>query len=407
MQISVFSEVSRLEHVLIHRPGAELEQLTPSRLEHMLFDDIPFVTGAQKEHDAFAQALKKEGVTVHYLVDLITETLSQDEKIKIDFIEDFISLSGQSAIYHSKEIRTLLLNFENTRDMVIKTMTGINLDELKSDTPHQLAKLVRQESPFVTLPMPNLYFTRDPMASIGHGASLSSMYAPTRKRESLYSKYILKYYSGFSSPVPLYYDLTLPYPIEGGDILCVGNGLLLVGISQRTSPEAIELLAKNLFNDPDCHFMRILALDIPKIRAFMHLDTVMTQVDIDCFTIHPAILHNLKIYSIAPKAGGDIAITVESGELQTVLTKYMHKDKIKLIPCGGSDIIAAQREQWNDASNTLCISPGTVIVYDRNAVTNAMIQDEGINIIEIPGSELGRGRGGPRCMTMPLVRTLG
>jgi arginine deiminase len=153
--------------------------------------------------------------------------------------------------------------------------------------------------------------------------------------------------------------------------------------------------------------MRILALDIPKIRAFMHLDTVMTQVDIDCFTIHPAILHNLKIYSIAPKAGGDIAITVESGELQTVLTKYMHKDKIKLIPCGGSDIIAAQREQWNDASNTLCISPGTVIVYDRNAVTNAMIQDEGINIIEIPGSELGRGRGGPRCMTMPLVRALG
>lgn len=406
MQISVFSEVSRLEHVLIHRPGAELEQLTPSRLEHMLFDDIPFVTGAQKEHDAFAQALKKEGVKVHYLVDLITETLSQDKEIKKEFIEDFISHSGQSAIYHSDKIRRLLLSFENTHDMVIKTMAGISLDELNSSASHPLAKLVRHESPFVTIPMPNLYFTRDPMASIGHGASLSSMYAPTRKRETLYTKYILKYHSCFSSPVPFYYDLNLPYPIEGGDILCLGNGLLLIGISQRTAPEAIELLSKNLFSDPNCHFKRILALDIPKIRAFMHLDTVMTQVDVDCFTIHPAILHNLKIYSIVPKAGEDIAVSEESGELHSVLAKYMLSDNIKLIPCGGSDTIAAQREQWNDASNTLCIRPGTVIVYNRNSVTNAIIQDEGINIIEIPGSELGRGRGGPRCMTMPLVRTL-
>lgn len=404
MHISVRSETAKLKHVLLHRPGAELEQLTPSRLEHMLFDDIPYIHGAQREHDAFAKALKSQGVVVHYLTDLAAQTLSQDEKIKRQFVEDFIRFSGPAAIYNREKLLDWLFNIESTEDMVIKTMAGITLDDVESKELHPLSSKLRHESTFLTLPMPNLYFTRDPMACIGNGAVLSSMYSLSRKRETLYSKYILKYHPQFENKVPFYYDLTLPYPIEGGDILCPCEDLLIIGISQRTSPEAIELLAQRLFSDEESGFNSILALDIPKLRAYMHLDTVMTQVDTNSFTVHPGLLRDFKAFIITPGADNALNVKEQSGTLDVILGKAMKRDKIHLIPCGGDDEIAAQREQWNDASNTLCIAPGVVIVYDRNAVTNAIIRDAGIRTIEIPGSELGRGRGGPRCMTMPLER---
>ncbi|MDO5022848.1 MAG: arginine deiminase [Eubacteriales bacterium] len=404
MQISVHSETAKLKHVLLHRPGEELEQLTPARLEPMLFDDIPYIHGAQREHDAFADALKSQGVEVHYLTELAAEALSQDEGIKRKFVEEFIHLSGPAAVYNANKLLDRLLNIESTKDMVIKTMAGITLDDIDGKEIHPLSSKLRHESSFVTLPMPNLYFTRDPMACIGKGAVLSSMYAASRKRETLYSKYILKYHPQFKKPVPFYYDLSIPYPIEGGDILCPAKDLLIIGISQRTSPEAIEILAKHLFTDEDSGFTRILALDIPKLRAYMHLDTVMTQVDTDSFTVHPGLLRDFRAFTITMGAKNTLDVTEECGTMDTILAKTMGQDKINLIPCGGDDEIAAQREQWNDASNTLCIAPGVVIVYDRNAVTNAIIRDAGIRTIEIPGSELGRGRGGPRCMTMPLER---
>lgn len=404
MQISVRSETAKLKHVLLHRPGAELEQLTPSRLERMLFDDIPYICGAQREHDSFAEALKSQGVTVHYLVDLAAQTLSSDESIKRQFIEDFINFSGPAAVYNHDKLFNWLLNIESTKDMVIKTMAGITLNDIESEDEHPLSSRLRHESAFITLPMPNLYFTRDPMACIGKGAVLSSMYSVSRKRETLYSKYILKYNPQFESAVPFYYDLSLPYSIEGGDILCPCEGLLIIGISQRTSPEAIELLAQRLFSDEESGFSSILALDIPKLRAYMHLDTVMTQVDTNSFTVHPGLLRDFKAFILNRGAKNSLNAVEQSGTLDAILAKAMGRGKIQLIPCGGDDEIAAQREQWNDASNTLCIAPGVVIVYDRNAVTNAIIRDAGIRTIEIPGSELGRGRGGPRCMTMPLER---
>lgn len=404
MHISVFSETAPLQSVLLHRPGPELEQLTPSRLESMLFDDIPFITGAQKEHDAFADKLRAHGIEVRYLLDMTAEALDTDEKIKNAFIDDFITASGAPARYYRTEMTRFLRDIPGTKAMVEKTMAGIAEKELEHTALRPLAALARIDSQFLVNPMPNLYFTRDPMATVGVGASLNRMYASVRRREALFARYILTYHPDYAGNVPFYYTPELPFSIEGGDILNIGGGLLVVGLSQRTVPEAVELLAQRLLGDDNSGIDRVLALDIPKLRAFMHLDTVLTQVDRDAFTVHPGILSSVRCFLITRGAGKSLRVNEEEGSLDAVLARQMRVERVRLIHCGGGDEIAAQREQWNDASNTLCIAPGVVIVYDRNAVTNNIIRSHGIKTVEIPGSELGRGRGGPRCMTMPLSR---
>ena len=201
----------------------------------------------------------------------------------------------------------------------------------------------------------------------------------------------------------MYYDPDVPFSLEGGDLLCLEGGVLAAGLSQRTTPEAVELLAANLFADEQSGFKAVLAIDIPNIRAYMHLDTVFTQVDRQVFTVHPGILPVLRCF-LLEKKNGALAAREMKGSLAEILAQAMGVPKVTLILCGGQDMVVAQREQWNDGSNTLCVRPGTVIVYDRNKVTNRILRDHGINTIEVAGSELARGRGGPRCMSMPLVR---
>ena len=297
------------------------------------------------------------------------------------------------------------MNIADEKELVLKTMSGIRASELNVKMSCPLVSLVKKESQFLLDPIPNLYFTRDPFACIGNGVSLNHMYSRTRRRETLYGKYILKYHPDFAGKVPFYYDRAMDFAIEGGDILNLSNKVIAIGISQRTTPEAIEILAQNIFADETSEIETIIALDIPSVRAFMHLDTVCTQVDHDKFTIHPGIMQTLRIFEIKPgDQKGQLKVTESDAMLSDILAKYLELDKVTLIKCGGKDRIASEREQWNDGSNTLCIEPGKVVVYDRNYVTNDILRQHGIEVLEMASSELSRGRGGPRCMSMPLER---
>ena len=249
-------------------------------------------------------------------------------------------------------------------------------------------------------PMPNLYFTRDPFACIGSGVSLHRMYSQTRNRETLFGDYIFRYHPNYKS-VPKVYNRQMESSLEGGDILVLSRDTVAVGISQRTEPFAIENLAKNLLG---LGFSQVLAIDIPKSRSFMHLDTVFTMVDRGLFTVHPAILRDLDVYVLELGKGGSVRIREEQGRLSDILQRHLELDRVELIPCGGGNPIDAAREQWSDASNTLAVAPGEVVVYSRNYVTNRLLEEHGVKIHCIPSSELSRGRGGPRCMSMPFVR---
>ncbi len=402
MLIAVYSETGPLKKVLLHRPGPELEQLTPPYLSRMLFDDIPYLHGAQREHDLFAEALKKEGAEVCYLRDMVAQSLTSRE-IRAKFIDKFISEGGPAACHERQALTALFSSIESPDALVEKTMAGVTYAESGVYGNYPLTGLTRNGTRYLLDPIPNLYFTRDPFAAIGNGIAFSRMYAPTRQRETIYGRFIFKYHPDYAGSVQALYRSDLPFSLEGGDILNLGNGVLGVGLSQRTQPEAVEELCRNLAEGEQSGIRSILAFDIPNIRAFMHLDTVFTQVDSGAFVIHPGIRSVMKCYRLSFRAGR-LKVEELRNTLEAILGEELRQDRITLIPCGGEDMVAAEREQWNDASNTLCVRPGNVIVYDRNTVTNRILADHGIRIIEIPGSELGRGRGGPRCMSMPLFR---
>lgn len=400
--VNVKSEIKPLKKVLLHRPGRELLNLTPNTLEELLFDDIPFLKVAQAEHDAFAQALRDNGVEVVYLENLMAEVLDANPELREQFLKQFIEEAGIRTERYQKIIYDYLNdNYKGSLDLVLKCMEGVNLTELKTDKSNSLVDLVSESSKMVVAPMPNLYFTRDPFAMVGNGVSINRMYSVTRNRETIFGEYIFKYHKDFVG-TPQYYSRYSAFHIEGGDMLNINEHTLAIGISQRTEPDAIDEIAHNVFHDPTSPIDTILAFNIPNNRAMMHLDTVFTQIDVDKFTIHPGIMGPLTVFEITPEGDG-IKVREASGTLEEVLSKYVGMP-VELIPCAGGDRIAAEREQWNDGSNTLCIAPGRVIVYERNDVTNALLRKHNIDVIEIPSAELSRGRGGPRCMSMPIWR---
>jgi arginine deiminase len=398
--INVYSEIGKLKKVLLHRPGRELENLMPEYLDRLLFDDIPYLKIAQQEHDAFANIFRENGAEVVYLEDLVVESLINDE-VNSKFIDEYIEEAGIKEDRETGILKEYFLSFSDKKDMVLKMMEGIRKSEIKDYRGPGLADFLSNQYPFIIDPMPNLYFTRDPFAALGSGVSIHKMMTATRNRETLFGKYIFNYHPTYKD-TKLFYDRTEDYSLEGGDILVLNKETIAVGISQRTNPNAIEKFA-NIILTEESSFKKVLAIDIPKTRAFMHLDTVFTMVDYDKFTIHPNIKSDIVVY-VLKKIDGKMDITEERATLEQVLEKELNIDKIKLIKCGGDSVIDASREQWNDGSNTLCISPGEVIVYSRNYVTNKILEEEGIKIHIMPSSELSRGRGGPRCMSMPLIR---
>ena len=396
------SEIGRLRTVMLHRPGRELENLMPEYLERLLFDDIPYLKVAQQEHDAFAQCLRDNGVEVLYLADLVAQTMD-DRSVREELIEQFLD----EAELNKHRIREILREYFATMDnrtLVDTMMAGIRKSEVRGFETGKLADYLSFRSddyPFLIDPMPNLYFTRDPFATIGTGVSLHRMHTVTRNRETLFGKFIFQYHPKYKD-VPKWYDRGESSSLEGGDILVLSEEVIAVGISQRTQEDSIDKFAHTVLSISKT-FKKILAFDIPKTRSFMHLDTVFTMVDYDKFTVHPNILHEITVF-VLELVDGKVRVQEEQGRLEDILKKHLGLTSVTLIKCGSDSPIDASREQWSDGSNTLAIAPGEVIVYGRNYVTNRILEENGIKIHTIPCSELSRGRGGPRCMSMPFVR---
>lgn len=396
-----YSEIGKLNKVLLHRIGSEVEGLVPDNFARLLFDDIPYLKVAQEEHDRFAQLLRDNGVEVVYYVDETAKALA-DEKVKESFVNDILDESDLLSEGIREAIYDYLIAMP-AKEMVEKVIAGVKKTDIPKIESKSLADFITSAYPFYMDPMPNLYFTRDPGACVGNGLNVHHMSTVTRRRESLLLKYMFMYNKDFAPEgSQLWYDYNDPFSIEGGDVLVLSADTVAIGLSQRTSAVGIERFAENILNKST--FKRVLVLDIPKSRAFMHLDTVFTMIDYDKFTIHPEIEGPLQLYEITLGKDGRPHFESITDSLQNCLKKALGLPAVELIRCGGNDLMAAQREQWNDGSNTLCIAPGTVVTYERNYVTNDLLDKKGIKVLTIPSAELSRGRGGPRCMSCPVNR---
>ncbi|GBG95845.1 arginine deiminase [Ligilactobacillus salitolerans] len=387
--------------MILKRPGQELENLTPATMSRLLFDDIPYLPAAQEEHDYFAATLRENGTKVLYLDDLVVEALQQTP-IKEKFAQQMLREAG---IQEEKVLAVLtgyLINME-TQEMVALLMKGIRKIEVAE---HLGAQFQAEEidHPFLMEPLPNLYFTRDPAAAIGSGVALNSMTFATRKRESLFMEYVLKYHPRFQAQgVSLWHQRERGERIEGGDQLVLNEHVMAIGISQRTAQETVEKLAQQLFAGSS--YDTVIGVKIPHNHAMMHLDTVFTMINYDQFTVHPLILNDgqIDLWIMHPGPEGQV-LSEHRTDLLQVLKEVLHQSELDLIPTGDGDPLVAAREQWNDGTNTLALAPGEVVTYDRNYVSNELLRKHGVKVHEIRSSELSRGRGGPRCMSMPIVR---
>ena len=395
-----FSEIGKLNKVLLHRPGKELEKLTPNNFERLLFDDIPYLKVAQEEHDRFAEVLKENGVEVCYYQHETAKALT-DIKVRKNFVTEFVNMTKD----FSESMREAVVDFlmaKDPEDLVATCIAGVFSNEIKA-TAGSLFDIVKSEEVFALDPMPNLYFTRDPGACVGNGINIHHMSTAARRRESLLLEYMTKYNRDFAvENTPMWYEIGGKYSIEGGDVLVLSKDIVAIGFSQRTTLAGIECFAEKLLRNSE--FKKVLVFDIPKCRAFMHLDTVFTMVDYDKFTIHPEIEGPRGVYEVSLGKDGQLKYNAIMDELANILALELKLPAVDLIRCGGGDLVAAQREQWNDGSNTLCIAPGTVVTYERNYVTNDLLDKRGIKVLSIPSAELSRGRGGPRCMSCPVNR---
>ena len=394
------SEVGALRTVLLHRPGNELRRLTPRNNDQLLFDGVPWVDRAQEEHDAFAEALSSRGVEVLYLDRMLAEILSfpsaRAELIGAAVDDPRLGASLQRAA-------TRHLAWLAPEDLAATLIAGLAHDELRGG--RGLAYEVMDRSDFVVPPLPNLLFTRDSSVWIGDEVAVTSLAMPARHRESTITAAVYTHHPRFAGVEQLY-GAGLEH-LEGGDVLLLAPGVLAVGVGERTTPGGAERLARRLFARGLA--VTVLVVPIAQQRATMHLDTIATMVDVDALVMYPAVADSLKAWTVTAPDG--VADDADPVELQVdgprpfveAAAAAMGIDRLRVIDTG-LDPVTAEREQWDDGNNTLALAPRLTVAYERNTVTNAALEAAGIEVVRIAGSELGSGRGGPRCMSCPIAR---